>query len=341
MSTCRETGGEVFGAIDTEGKKFLSNRELFADAFNYLLYDGKEVIKPDELRELDTTELTVPYGNNARFPVQKYRDLLKVWNAMMDDSAIYVVLGAELQDKVHYGMPVKNGLYDMLGYSKQIAEIKRSYQKKDSKKKDKEGGEAEEGELTVENGVLKIKLTHEEFLSGLRKGDKLVPIITAVVYFGEEPWDGPRSLYDLLDIKDETLKKFIPNYWINLISPADMDEEEFTKFHTELGEAMRILKHQKEDADKVILATNHKKFSPETAYFLNRVAKLGLKFVEKTGGIDMCQSIERRMEKERISGAITVMKLMGASESDIISKVMEAFNVTKEYVLALLSPQTV
>ena len=48
---------------------------------------------------------------------------------MMDDRAIYVILGAELQDKVHYGMPVKDGLYDMLGYSKQIAEIKRSYRK--------------------------------------------------------------------------------------------------------------------------------------------------------------------------------------------------------------------
>ena len=111
------------GAIDTEGKQYLYNSVFFADAFNYLLYDGDQVIKPEELRELDTTELTVPYGNNARVPIQKYRDLLKLWNAMMDDNAIYVILGAELQDKVHYGMPVKDGLYDMLGYSKQIAEI--------------------------------------------------------------------------------------------------------------------------------------------------------------------------------------------------------------------------
>ena len=69
---------------------------FFADAFNYLLYDGEQVINPEELRELDTTELIVPYGNNARFPVQKYRDLLKLWNAMMDENAIYVILGAEL-----------------------------------------------------------------------------------------------------------------------------------------------------------------------------------------------------------------------------------------------------
>lgn len=52
-----------------------------------------------------------------------------MWNAMMDENAIYVILGAELQDRVHYGMPVKDGLYDMLGYSKQIAGIKRPYRK--------------------------------------------------------------------------------------------------------------------------------------------------------------------------------------------------------------------
>ncbi len=33
--------------------------------------------------------------------MQKYHDLLKMWNAMMDENAIYVILGAELQDKVH------------------------------------------------------------------------------------------------------------------------------------------------------------------------------------------------------------------------------------------------
>ena len=208
------------GNIDVEGKQYLSNTVLFADAFNFLLYDGEEVIKPSDLRELDTTELSVPYGNNARVPVQKYRDILKIWNAMMDDRAIYVILGAELQDKVHYGMPVKDGLYDMLGYSKQIAEIKRSY-RKDTDQAD------DEGELTVEDNVVKIKLTSEEFLSGLRKDDKLMPIITAVVYLGEEPWDGPRSLFDMLDVQDERLYRFLNDYKLNLISPADMADEEF------------------------------------------------------------------------------------------------------------------
>lgn len=119
------------GLLDTEGKKYLSNNAIFADAFNYMIYDGDEIIKADNLKELDTTQITVPYGNNARLPMQKYRDLLKVWNAMTDNEAIYIILGAELQGKVHYGMPVKDGLYDMIGYSKQIEEAGRSYKKKE------------------------------------------------------------------------------------------------------------------------------------------------------------------------------------------------------------------
>lgn len=318
------------GVIDTEGKKYLSDNEIFADAFNYLVYGGKQVIKAAELREIDTTEFAVPYGNNAKAPVQKYRDILKLWNAMMDDDAIYVILGAELQDKVHYGMPVKDGLYDMLGYSKQIDEIRRSYRKQ---------GEETGGEITAEDGALKIKLTSEEFLSGLRKEDKLIPIITAVVYFGDTPWDGPRSLHDMLDFKNDAIKSYVPDYKLNLISPADMEDEEFGKFSTDLGFAMEVIKHQSSDADEVIERTNHRKIDRDTALFLNTAVKLNLEYEEETGGVDMCLAMEKKEKKDKIIGVIDYMRDEGKSESDIIDKIIDKYHVTKEYVLALLTPQ--
>ncbi len=72
--------------MDSEGKRYLSNPVFFADAFNYLLHDREQVIKPEKLEEPDTTGLTVPYGDNARIPVMKYHTLLKLWNAKMDES---------------------------------------------------------------------------------------------------------------------------------------------------------------------------------------------------------------------------------------------------------------
>ena len=323
---------QALGVIDTEGKKYLSDNRVFADAFNFLIYNGKNVIKADNLRSLDTTEITIPYGNNARIPVQKYRDVLKIWSAMMDDNAIYVILGAELQGKVHYGMPVKDGLYDMIGYSKQIEEIGRSYGNKKGKKES-------DGEITVDKGSVKIKLTSEEFLSGLKKGDKLIPIITAVVYLGEKPWDGPRTLHDMLDIKDKTIKKFIPNYKINLISPANMTDKAFEKFNTELGFAMKIIKHRSKDADELIKQTNHRKIDRGTAFFLNTVAKLDLEYEEKKGGIDMCEALEKRYKEKEVNGAISVLKALGKSDNEIIKSVMETFKVKKNYVLSLLNPK--
>ena len=320
------------GVIDTEGKRYLFNNDIFADAFNYLVYGGKQVIKADELREIDTTELALPYGNGAKVPVQKYRDILKLWDAKMDDAAIYVILGMELQDKVHYGMPVKDGLYDMLGYSNQIDEIRRSY-------RNQNGKNDTDGELVIDGDSLKIKLTSEEFLSGLRKGDKLIPIITAVVYLGDTPWDGPRSLHDMLDFKNDAIKDFVPDYKINLISPADMDDDEFTKFNTDLGFAMNVIKHQSDNADEIIGATNHRKIDRDTAVFLNTAVKLNLEYEEETGGVDMCLAMEKKEKRDEVNGAIKGMRIAGMSDNDIVAQIIKNFNVTKEYVLALLTPQ--
>ena len=257
------------GVVDIEGKQYLSINRFFADMFNFLLYDGSPVIKPENLRELDTTEIAIPYGNGARVPVQKYRDLLKLWSAYMDDTAVYVMLGAELQGKAHYAMPVKKGLYDMIGYARQVDEARNSYRRK-----------PEEGDMYVDEGTLKIRLTSEEFLSGFRKGDRLIPIITATVFLSDEEWDGPLDLHDMLDVKDRGLLKFIPNYPINLIAPANLSDSEFEKFSTKLGLAMKVLKYQKAGAVEVIEATDHEKIDWDTAVFLNRVANLGLEFDE-------------------------------------------------------------
>ncbi|MBR1865366.1 MAG: hypothetical protein IJ801_02545, partial [Lachnospiraceae bacterium] len=227
-------------------------------------------------------------------------------------------------------------LYDAIGYSKQIEEARRSY-RKDEKGNDESHDEAK---LLVKDGTLKIKLTSEEFLSGWRKGDKLIPIITAVIYLSDSPWDGPKSLFEMLNVPDERLYCFLNDYKLNLISPADMGEGEFEKFHTDLGLAMKVIKHQKEDADEVIKETNHRKIDRDTAFFLNRAVNLGLEYEEKDGGIDMCLAMEKKTLRDNIMGAIEILKDEGISDEAIIEKIIKKFGVTKEYVLELLVPRT-
>ncbi len=70
-------GGKV-GKKDMITKEYMRNPTVFADAFNKYLYHGRQVIRPEDLKELDITEIAVPYGNgSAGVPEQRYRDVLK------------------------------------------------------------------------------------------------------------------------------------------------------------------------------------------------------------------------------------------------------------------------
>ena len=50
------------GLKDTVTTKYMRQSQIFADAFNYYIYGGEQVIDPDGLEELDTREVDVPYG---------------------------------------------------------------------------------------------------------------------------------------------------------------------------------------------------------------------------------------------------------------------------------------
>lgn len=97
------------GAKDIVTKDYTEDCEIFADAFNQLIYEGEQVIKPGKLKPLNPTMIGVPYGaDEAGIPTQKFRDGLKYLTAMEDDSAVYLLMGLENQSEVHYAMPVKD-----------------------------------------------------------------------------------------------------------------------------------------------------------------------------------------------------------------------------------------
>ena len=114
------------GTIDTITKNYMKDITVFADAFNYLLYDGKPVIKPGSLQELDTTEIAIPFANGNEEAVQKFRDLLKSATLMSDDKAAYLILGVEAESEVKYAEPVKNCLYDYAGHSVRTRRVGRT-----------------------------------------------------------------------------------------------------------------------------------------------------------------------------------------------------------------------
>ena len=89
------------GKVDTVTKAYMRKNNIFADAFNYLIYEGKTVVEPERLREVDTTEIALPFGpqenGQSNDLVQKYRDILKSAVVMQEDEAAYILLGIENQ----------------------------------------------------------------------------------------------------------------------------------------------------------------------------------------------------------------------------------------------------
>ncbi len=268
------------GRIDAETKAFMSDPFRFADVFNYLIYGGQQVIKPEDLKPLDATEIAIPYGNNARVPEQKYRDVLKLVSIMQDGKAVYVVLGGENQSKVNYAMPVKDMVYDALHYAKQVEAAKKSYGPGDG-------------------------LTEEEFLSGFRKDDRLMPVITLVIYFGSDAWDGPMCIHDMLNTADRRLLRFVPDYRINLIAPALVPDEDFVKFTSDFREVFEFIKYSRDKEKLTRLTRENGRFSqmnPETAALINLATDARLKLTVKEGKVDMCLAIREMRDESMAAG---------------------------------------
>ena len=194
-------------------KQWLGNPRRFADLFNGIVFQGKQVILPEDLHlATGETDILVSDKNKKAKEVQRYRDIIMRW----EQGAYLVLLACENQENVHYAMPVRNMLYDSLSY---VEQIRQSWKHLESSEEQ--------------------KVTGAEFLSQFRKADKLVPVITLVFYYHPGAWDGSLDLHGILrwsddEAKNKILQKYVSNYRINLVDAGNIKELE--NFHTDLQE---------------------------------------------------------------------------------------------------------
>ncbi len=281
---------------DTVTKDYISDTTVFSDVFNYYIYGGQQVIKPEQLTEQDPGEIALPYGaDGAVVPVQKFRDAQKLCTVMTDGEVEFVLCGVENQAEVHYAMPVKNNLYDAIEYAGQVEEAAKSHRK--SRKRDKESDESAD---------VKKKLSAGEFLSGFWKEDRLIPSVTVTLYFGSEEWTGPMSLSDMMDIKDSRILSCMEDYHVKLIAPAHMEDEEIMKFQSSLREVLLFIKYSK-DKERLdeILKQNEERFREverRAVDVIEVMTHTELRYEEREGSVDMCQAIREMREEERIKG---------------------------------------
>lgn len=163
----------------------------FADLYNAVLFGGKQVIRPEDLEEGDAdVSCALEHGESVA-NIKAFRDIIKVVKYSKKHKATLAVLGIENQEKIHYAMPLRVMEYDTYSYKKQYDELAKGY-------------------------IHSRERTDDERLSKMKKTDKLSPVITIVLYYGEKPWDGAKSLKEMLDMPDG-IDAYVNDYPMHLI----------------------------------------------------------------------------------------------------------------------------
>lgn len=296
---------------DTILKNFWKNNERFADLFNAALFDGEPILKPEDLKEVDTDVSSLLKFNNHAETVQKILDVVKKTAYGVD----FVIWGLESQQRIHYAMPLRHMIGDAFSYLKEYNEI------------------------AVKNKKDKKFTSSDEFLSNFKKTDRLHPMITLCVYYGERQWDGPLSLTDMLEIP-EKIKPLVSDYKMNLV---EIRKSNLMKFH---NKDVNIVF----DLSRSIYERNYEKINKiykdcmisteiglvigaitESQELINQAMEIEKR---KGGQINMCTALEELKKEGKIEG-IREGKIEGIQEGEIkgMIKVYKKYSESKENIL--------
>ena len=290
---------------DSADKVYWRQNETFADLFNAYWYNGEQVIKSEELEELDTDASDVVEIGEVKESIRGARDVIKI--AKKYNGVEYVLLAIENQEGIHYAMPIRVMGYDHYSYNKQYNDRKNYYKKND------------------------IKLKDDEFLSGIRKTDKFLPVITLVLYYGEKDWDGPKSLYDMLVIPDR-IKSFVGNYPINIIQMKDSHLLFHNQYNVDLFTIMSIVYDNEKTMDQKIeeLGQYESERDIDEKVIDVIVATTNLKVNKKKAGEQkMCTFWDELREYGKNEGK-------REAQYEAIHNIMESLNMSMEQAMDVL-----
>ena len=178
--------------------------------------------------------------------------------------------------------PVKNMVYDALEYAGQVENSARSHRE-----------------------AKQWPSTSGEYLIGFYKDDRLIPVITVVVYFGSDTWNAPRSLHAMLSVHDPEILSLAPDYRINLFSPAEIKDEELNKLQSNLREVMLFIKYAKDKRKLKKLTSENSSFQSlelKAAQVIDSITDINLRFTETERSVNMCQAVQEICDDTRAEG---------------------------------------
>lgn len=170
------------------------------------------------------------------------------------------------------------------------------------------------------------------FADAFNQSDRLIPVITLVIYFGSDSWDAPLSLKEMYSITDSVILAHAPDYHVNLIAPKEMSDDEINEFHSNLREVMLYIKYSKDKQTLNKVVQEDIKFQNmerQAAELINVVTGSKLKYPEGKGDVNMCLAIQQMREESEIKGAVEACKDLEVSLADTIKRIAERFHLSE------------
>ena len=211
----------------------------------------------------------------------RYRDLYK----RLDHTLVHLFVGAELMEYVDYAMPLRVMDSDTLSYLHQ----KKAASRRHAEHKD---------------------LTSSEYLSQFSKTDRLLPVITLILYCGEAPWDGAKRLHEILNMEyvPDRMRECIADYPLQILDVCHTPDEKLRSFPPDIRFMLLCIKYakDKEAFSRLKELTGSAVVSEDTyetiAEYLGEPELLGKKEKAEEGGRNMCEAIRALVEDGRNEG---------------------------------------
>lgn len=130
--------------------------------------------------------------------------------------------------------------------------------------------------------------------------------MTVTIYFGSEMWDGPMSLFDMMEQRKPEILACMDNYHMRLIAPAQMSDSEIMKFQSSLREVMLFIKYSKDKNNlSRVLEQDGSRFrnlERRAVDVIEVMTNVGMKYEESEEVIDVCQAIQDIRKEEHNLG---------------------------------------
>ena len=130
-------------------------------------------------------------------------------------------------------------------------------------------------------------------------------MITLVVHFGADLWDGPTSLHEMLAVQDDTIRRYAQDYRVHMLDPGRISQNDFKKFASSLREVLNYIKYSKDEKGLARLLEEDerlKKLEVEAARVIETITHTDFAIDEKTEVVNVCQAVEDMMKTREQKG---------------------------------------